>query len=170
MTKSLLDMQPISRTRRNHALEHATINVLSKKFPRVSIAGMSSPQGFTLIGDVTTEDVAEAAIEALKKLRDGDAGLAMHPNCGTNFAVSGIFAGLAAWLATLGSGKEFRRKLERLPLIILMATLAIVLTRPLGPLVQKRITTDSDPAGLELERIESYVRLGMRTHRVITRG
>jgi len=87
MNKSILDFQPISRTRRNHSLEHATIHVLSKKFPNVTLAGMSSPSGFTLIGDVATEDVAEAAIEALRRLREGESQLALHPNCGTNFAI-----------------------------------------------------------------------------------
>ncbi len=170
MRKSILDLQPISRTRRNHGLEHATIHILSKKSPNVKMGGMSSPSGFTLIGDVSTEDVAEAAIEALKKLRAGNADLALHPNCGTNFAISGMFAGLAAWLGTLGAGKEFRRRLERLPLMILLATMAVVITRPLGPLVQKEITTSGDPQGLELERVETFLRAGVRMHRVITRG
>ncbi len=170
MSKSILDLQPISRTRRNHGLEHATIHILSKKHPKVKMGGMSSPGGFTLIGDVSTEDVAEAAIEALKKLRAGHADLALHPNCGTNFAISGLFAGLAAWLGSLGAGKEFRRKVERLPLMILLATLALVLTRPLGPLIQKEITTTGDPQGLELERVETFLRMGVRMHRVITKG
>ena len=170
MIKSLLNLQPISRTRRNHALEHATIHVLSKRFPNVTLAGMSSPNSFTLIGDVSTEDVAEGAIEALKRLRNGEDELALHPNCGTNFAITGIAAGMAAWLGTLGSGKEIRRKLERLPLILLLATIAVIVTRPLGPLVQKQITTASDPEGLEIERIETSVRLGLHLHRVITRG
>jgi hypothetical protein len=170
MSKSILDLQPISRTRRNHGLEHATIHVLSKKHPHVKMGGMSSPNGFTIIGDVSTEDVAEAAIEALKKLRAGNADLALHPNCGTNFAISGMFAGLAAWFGTLGAGKEFRRKLERLPLIIFLAALAVVVTRPLGPLVQKQITTTGDPQGLELERVETSLRAGVRMHRVVTKG
>jgi len=170
MSKTILDFQPISRTRRNHGLEHATIHVLSKKHPHVNLGGMSYPHGFTIIGDVTTEEVAEAAIEALKKLRDGKAELALHPNCGTNVAVSGMFAGLAAWLGTLGAGKEFRRKLERLPLMIFLATLAVVITRPLGPLVQKQITTSGDPRGLTLEKVETSVRAGLRLHRVMTKG
>lgn len=170
MSKSILDFQPISRTRRNHGLEHATIHILSRKHRHTSLGGMSSPDGFTIIGDVSTEDVAEAAIEALKKLRMGEAELALHPNCGTNFAISGLFAGLAGWLGTLGAGKDFRRKLERLPLIIFLATLAVIVTRPLGPLLQKEITTSGDPQGLELERIETSIRGGFRMHRVITRG
>ncbi len=170
MKKSILDFQPISRTRRNHGLEHATIHVLSKKHPHVKLAGMSSPSGFTIMGDVTTEEVAEAAIDALKKLRAGEVELALHPNCGTNFAVTGMVAGLAAWIGTLGAGKAFRHKLERLPLMLALATLAVVVTRPLGPLVQKRITTTGDPQGLELERVESSIHAGLRMHSVITKG
>lgn len=170
MSNSLLDIYPISRTRRNHGLEHATMKVLSKKYPKLNLGGMSSPHGFTIVGDVTAEDVAEAAIEALKRLRAGEAELAQHPNCGTNFAVPGVFAGLAAWLGTLGSGKSFKRQLERLPLVISLATAALVLTYPLGPMIQKRFTTSGDPQGLELERVETTIRAGVRLNHVTTRG
>jgi len=170
MSNSILDLRPFSRLRRNHGLEHASIHILSRKHPDVTIGGMSTPIGFTIIGDVTSEEVAEAAIEALKKLREGQADLAQHPNCGTNFAISGAIAGLAAWLGTLGSDKNFKSKVERLPLLIMLSTSAFILTQPLGPIVQKRFTTASDPEGLELERVETFVRAGVRMHRVITRG
>lgn len=170
MSNSPLEINPISRLRRNHGLEHATIHVLGKKHPDVNFGGMSSPAGFTIIGDVSTEEVAEAAIVALKRLRAGKSDLAMHPNCGTNFAVSGAFAGLGAWFGTLGSGKSFKRKLERLPLALLLATIALVLTRRLGPVIQKNITTSGDPENLELQRVETVIRAGLRMHRVITSG
>jgi hypothetical protein len=170
MSNPILDFQPISRTRRNHGLEHATIHILSKKYPHVHLGGLSTPVGFTIFGEVPTEVVAEAAIEALKRLRKGEADLAIHPNCGTNFALSGMTAGAAAWMGSLGAGKRFKEKLERLPLMALLATIALILTRPLGPLVQKRITTTGDPQGLELERVETLVRAGVRMHRVLTKG
>ncbi|MBG0788083.1 MAG: hypothetical protein H0S79_23605 [Anaerolineaceae bacterium] len=170
MSDSLLDLKPVSRVRRNHGLEHATMHVLGKKFPHVALAGYSDPAGFTIVGNVTTEDVAEAAIEALKKLRNGEAQLATHKNCGTNFVVSGAFAGLAAWLGTLGAGKEFKKKLSRLPLMMLLASIALVVAQPLGPIVQKQITTSGDPEGLELVRVETAFRAGQRLHRVITEG
>lgn len=170
MSNLFLEFQPISRIRRNHGLEHATINVLSKKFPSFKLGGVSTPCGFFIVADLPTEAVAEGAIEALKRLRAGEANLAMHPNCGTNYAITGAVAGTAAWLGTLGSGKEFKRKLERLPLIILLATLSLILTRSLGPMIQKHITTASDPEGLELERVETVVRAGVRMHRILTRG
>ncbi len=170
MSKSILDLYPISRIRRNHGLEHATIHVLSRKFPAKSFSGISSPFGFTIIGDVTTEDVAESAIEALKKLRVGQVDLAMHPNCGTNYAIAGIMAGLGAWLGMIGAGDSTKKRLERLPLMMTLAMVTLVLTRPLGPYIQKKVTTTGHPDGLELTRVETAVRGGLRMHRVITRG
>lgn len=170
MSDSILDLKPISRVRRNHGLEHATMHVLGKKYPHIALAGYSDPIGFTIVGNVNTEDVAEAAIEGLKKLRGGEAQLATHKNCGTNFVVSGIFAGLAAWLGTLGAGKEFKKKLGRLPFIILLATIALVIAKPLGPMIQKQITTSGDPEALELVRVETAIRAGQKFHRVITEG
>lgn len=170
MSNSFVDFFPISRIRRNHGLEHATMKVLSAKYPTLKLGGMSSPHGFTIVGEVTTEDVADAAIEALKRLRAGETDLALHPNCGTNFAVPGAFAGLAAWLGTLGSGKRFKKQLERLPLMMVLATTALVLTYQLGPMLQKQVTTSGDPQGLELERVETSIRAGVRLHHVTTRG
>lgn len=170
MNNAKLNSGPISRVRRNHSLEHATIHILTKKFPKQSFSGMSTPMGFTIIGDVSPEDVADAAIEALKRLRAGEAHLAFHPNCGTNFAVPGLAAGLGAWLGSLGTDKKLKSKFDRLPLMVFLATLALILTRPLAPWVQKNLTTASNPEGLELDKVETIVRAGMRMHQVKTRG
>jgi uncharacterized protein YqhQ len=170
MSNTINIFKPISRVRRNHGLEHATLHILNKKFPKTQLGGISSPFGFTIVGDVTTEDVAEAAIDALKRLRAGEEDLAVHPNCGTNFAVPGVIAGLFAWLGTLGSDKRMKSKLERLPLLILLATFGLMLSRNLGPIVQKQFTTSGIPESLELARVETSVRAGIRFHRVFTRG
>lgn len=170
MSKSILDFPLITRTRRNHGLEHATLHVLAKKYPNVTMGGISSPKGFIIIGNVPTEDVAEAAIEALKRLRAGEAALTQHPNCGTNYVIAGIFAGLGAWLGVLGSGKGFKKKAHRLPLMILLATLALVLTRQVGPMVQKEITTSADPGDMELIRVETSLQTNLKIHQVITKG
>lgn len=170
MSQSIEKINPISRIKRNHGLEHATLHVLGKKFPKTAFGGISSPVGFTIIGEVSTEDVAEAAIEALKRLRDGEADLAQHDNCGTNFAVTGAIVGLFAWVGTIGSDKAFKKKLERLPLVMLLAVVGFMLARPLGPIIQKRITTSGQPGELELDRVETSVRAGLHLHRVITRG
>ena len=170
MNNAKLNARPISRLRRNHSLEHATIHVLSKKFPKLQFGGMSTPLGFTIIGAVTSEDVAEAVVEALKRLRAGESDLAYHPNCGTNYAIPGLAAGIAAWLGSLGTDKKFKSHLERLPLMIFLATVALVLSRPLAPWVQTNLTTAPHPDSLELDRVETFIRGGMYMHRVTTRG
>ncbi len=38
--------------------------------------------------------------------------------------------------------------------MMLLASIALVVTQPLGPIVQKQITTSGDPEGLELVRVE----------------
>jgi hypothetical protein len=167
---SLLDLPLISRVRRNHGLEHATLNLLSQKYPRRSMAGHSDFKGFWVLGNVSTEDVQATVEEALSRLRNGEHDLAVHPNCGTNFATAGVLAGSAAALSMFGAGKRVREKLERVPLAITMATLSLIAAQPLGLLVQERITTSGYPDGLEVVEIIPTRRGKLNAHRVITRG
>ena len=100
---TILDLPILSRIRRNHGLEHATISLLSQRFPYRRMAGYSFPGGFFLLGDVPTEQVREVVAQALSRMNNGERYLAVHPNCGTNFAVSGLLAGLLAWLGMAGA-------------------------------------------------------------------
>lgn len=170
MSNSILNFPPIARTRRNHGLEHATLHILARKYPNVTLGGISFPKGFAIIGNVPTEDVADAAIEALKRLQAGESELAQHPNCGTNYVISGIFAGLGAWLGSIGVGRGLQKKVRRLPVMILLATLALVLTRQVGPMVQREITTTGDPGEMELVRVETSLQTNLKIHQVITKG
>lgn len=167
--KSLLDWEPISRVRRNHALEHATLYMLGKKNPYRKVSGHSDRFGFHVLGDVSTEDLQAAVEEALTRLRAGEAQLAIHPGCGTNFAASGIAVGITTWLSMLNSGKKFRDQLERLPLAILLATIAMILSAPLGPFLQSRLTTNAHVGGLEITEIMLQQRGTLTVHRVKTR-
>jgi hypothetical protein len=160
----------LSRIRRNHGLEHATIHVLSEALPGRRLIGRSDLGGFWLLGEVGTEELAEAVQIALARLRGGEHNLAVHPNCGTNYVTYGAAAGIGAFAALTGAGPERRDKLERLPLAALLATLGLILAQPLAFRIQKRVTTSGYPDGL---RIVSVVRsdLGERTaHRIKTRG
>jgi hypothetical protein len=168
--QSVLDYPILSRIRRNHGLEHATLHILSQRFPRQALAGHSDTRGFWIVGDVPTEDIQQATQEALQRMRSGEGQLAIHPNCGTNFAASGILAGLAAFLAMLGAGRRFRDKLERLPLVATMATLALILAQPLGFYLQERVTTSGEPGALEVVEIKPSKRGRVVAHRVLTQG
>lgn len=159
----------LQATRRNHALEHATLQILARKHPGLTGGGYSDGRGFWIVGDLRTEEVLEAAEEALTRLKAGEHALAIHPHCGTNFAVSGLAAGLAAWLAMLpGTPRSLRQKVDRLPFIILLATLALILARPLGPLAQAYLTTERRPGSLRIQEVVRYPRKGIRLHRVRT--
>lgn len=160
---------PISLVRRNHALEHATLQVLARGRRTGRLAGYSTPRGFWVVGNVDIDDLQQAVNEAQQRLNNGERYLAIHPNCGTNFATTGLIAGLAAWLAMLGSGSSLRSRLDRLPLVAAMVTLAIILSQPLGPELQRRFTTDANLAGLRVVQIDRYVRGGLVVQRVLTR-
>jgi hypothetical protein len=158
----------INRIRRNHGLEHASIHVLTEKKPRRSIAGHSDSGGFWLIGDLTLEETRAAVEEALQRLRAGERQLAVHPNCGTNFVVSGAAAGLFGALSMTGAGNKRTALLERLPLAILLSTVALIASRPLGMRVQERVTTNGDPGNLQIIDIRQSRRGKLVMHRVET--
>lgn len=166
----LLELPVISRIRRNHGLEHATIHVLTEKKKRLAVAGHSDQKGFWILGEVGTEELLEAAQEALARLNNGERDLAVHPNCGTNFATYGIFAGLGAFLALAGSGNKFKDKLERLPLAAIFSTFALMLAQPLAYRLQREVTTSGRMYELKITRITRTF-IGNRTaHRIETKG
>ncbi len=166
----ILNQGSISHTRRNHALEHATLRVLGERNHNLMLAGYSDPRGFWIAGKVDTEELAAAVQEAQSRLRAGEHELAIHPNCGTNFATSGVLAGLVAWLAMLGVGKGLQRKLDRLPLVISLVTLALVIAGPLGPRMQRQFTTDAELGSLHVTTITVSERNGSPLHRIYTTG
>src|SRR5437588_8796691 len=75
------------RIRQNHALEHATITILSRVVPDLRVSARSSSSGFIIFGDVDLGQLRRALDEALQRLQAGEAELAIHPNCGTNLVV-----------------------------------------------------------------------------------
>jgi hypothetical protein len=164
---TLIDLPLISSLRRNHGLEHASLNLLARRFPNRRLAGISFPGGFYLLGDLRTEAVREAVYQALTSLQAGDRHLAVHPGCGTNYAATGVVAGLLAWLGMAGAHSR-REKLERLPLVIALVSLGVALSQPLGPMLQKRITTSGDPLGLSIQDIYRLTLGRLVLHRVVS--
>ena len=160
----ILDLPYILETRRNHALEHATLHMLARTH-KGSMAGHSNPTGFFLLGDFLTQDVWVNATEALERLREGEGGLAIHPGCGTNMATTALLAGTLAWLPLRGT-KSTLWRLLLLPIAAAFGVIGYSLSRPLGPWLQKNITTEANMGALQIIDIIP-VRKGV--HRVITR-
>jgi hypothetical protein len=166
----ILGMPAVSSIRRNHGLEHATLNILSQRYSGLNLAGHSSATGFWLLGDVPTEAVKSAVEEALQRMRAGEHNLAVHANCGTNFVTAGTVAGLAGALAMFGVGRRVKDKLERLPLAATLATLGLILAQPLGLMLQERVTTSGYPGSMEVIDIKATSRGRIKAHRITTRG
>jgi hypothetical protein len=170
LLSAVLETPVLSRIRRNHGLEHATLHVLAQRNPRLNMAGHSTAAGFRLAGNIPTEAVQSAVEEALTRLRAGERQLAIHPNCGTNFVTAGMLSGLAGASAMLGVGGRTRDKLERLPLAAMLATLALIAALPLGLQIQREVTTSGQPGELNVVSISRMERGGLVIHFVQTQG
>lgn len=160
----ILDLPFILETRRNHALEHATLHMLARTHTG-HMAGHSNPTGFFLFGNFSTQDVWAAATEALERLRSGESGLAIHAGCGTNLATTTLLAGTLAW-SVLRLAKSNLTRLLLLPIAVFFAVIGVLLARPLGPILQQRITTEADIGKMQIIDI---IPVRKNVHRVITR-
>lgn len=168
--KTLLNWGPVLRVRRNHALEHATFQVIAEKKFAGSLAGFSDTGGFWVFGEIDSEALVEAIEEARARLMAGEHRLAIHPNCGTNFAVAGIIAGFFGWLAMLRVGKNWKDRLDRLPNVKTMATLGMIIAQPLGPRLQQFVTTEANIGNLQPREVLCYQEKQPPAHRVLTSG
>lgn len=151
------------RIRQNHALEHATITILSGYIPDLRVSARSSSRGFIIFGDVDLGQLRRALDEALLRLQAGEAELAIHPNCGTNLAV-----GIS--LATLGTllGLTSARTRTRVASTAFSSVAGVMAARPLGQLVQKHLTTLPDLQGVRVSKIFRRKILGMTVVEVRT--
>jgi hypothetical protein len=165
-----LDSPLISRVRRNHGLEHATLHILAERHPGLPMAGHSDWRGFWIVGDLETADLSSAVDEALRRMNNGESQLAVHPFCGTNMVTAGVLAGGAAALAMFGAGRRLQDKLERLPLAMSLATLALIAAQPVGMALQQQVTTSGRPGNLQVISILPKAGGRVKTHRIVTEG
>lgn len=149
--RPVLETPYIRKTRRNHGLEHATIHLLSGRVKNLQMAGRSDSGGFVLIGDAPTEQIEWAVHEALRRMRAGEHGLAVHPNCGTNLVTTGFLAATISSAAMAGASR--RDVWNRLPLVTSLIMLVLVFGQPLGNSLQRHLTTEGDPGDLEIVSI-----------------
>ena len=162
----ILDVPFVRRIRQNHALEHATIHMLSHEGYRPRLFARSDWNGFVIAGNLETETVIAATQEALDLLQRGESGLAVHPRCGTNLATGGILAGSAAVFALSGRCRSPWDKFWRATLATLAA---LILARPVGLAVQERITTSPDLRDVRAADIRRFERNRTLVHKVRVR-
>jgi hypothetical protein len=174
LSRPILDLPVVRRTRRNHGLEHATIHVLSRRVKKLRMAGRSDSGGFFLWGDVPTETVEAAVREALRRMKAGEHDLAIHPNCGTNLVTTAFLGTSGAMLGLAGAGRK--NSWNRMPWVMGLMVASLIVGPILGTALQRDFTTDGDPADLEVVRIERSERALIPgrapavVHRVTTRS
>jgi hypothetical protein len=156
-------LKEILMLRQVHALEHATVWVLSEtrnaqtpitrptavQMDNELLGGLSTDQGFYLYGEVNISNLRRAVTLALHRLTNGEWDLAVHPRCGTNLSVAMLLtAGLVVGVNLI---LPFR-PIEQLIGMGLAATTASELAPDLGLIAQRYITT-AIPFNLAVENI-----------------
>lgn len=147
--------------RQVHALEHATVWILSntsnlqnasgsgKSQDNKTLGGLSTDRGFYLYGELDPLKLKPAVNLALSRLQRGEWNLALHPRCGTNSSVAIL---LTASMAMTAHFLLPREPLGQLLGLGLATTAATHLAPELGMLVQKYVTT-AVPFNLKLDKI-----------------
>ena len=151
------------QVRRNHALEHAAITIVTERHPSMFLQGRSNGRGFWIFGDIETEELRSAINEALSRLRMGEAELAIHPRCGTNLAIAAILSGMSAALAS-----QMRPRQNRFSYAVLASLASLMVSPSIGTTAQRHVTTLADLGNLQVDAIERRTFLGRRAHWVKT--
>ncbi|GAC1319475.1 MAG: DUF6391 domain-containing protein [Chloroflexota bacterium] len=151
------------RVRRNHALEHASITVITERFPHVFLRGRSNSHGFYIFGEIGTDELRSAIVEAARRLRHGEEELAIHPRCGTNLAVAAILTGLSATLAS-----QLKPRQNRFSYAILASLASLMVAPQVGTETQRHMTTLADLGDLQVDAVERKRFLGQEAHWVRT--
>ncbi len=151
------------RVRQNHALEHATISLITQRNPRSVLRGRSTANGFYVYGELEMHDLRECAAEALQRLRNGEPEMAIHPRCGTNLAVAGMMAGLSSVL--VGEIPPRRNRYSR---AVLASLVSLFFAPPVGMYVQKRFTTQTPSDTMSIVDIAQRGMFGNRSYFVRT--
>jgi hypothetical protein len=124
--------------RQNHALEHATINVIEEWYGPQRLSGHAAEDGFYIHGAADPRVVEEAARVGYGRLVAGEKELAVHKRCGTTIAAAN-FVSSAIFLALLLASGRFT---------LLNVVIALAMANLVGPFLgntlQAYVTTDWD--------------------------
>ena len=121
------------------------------------MGGYSTPGGFWVYGDMPSDDVTDAAQDALERLKAGESRLAISAYCGTNLAVGIAGAVLLAGLIR----KRVTSRAARVPLVAGAVLGALLARRTLGMAAQRELTTLSEVGDAEIQGVR---RMGFGRH------
>jgi hypothetical protein len=152
-------LQEFLTIRQVHALEHATVWILSnlgqnqnhdlESQDNETIGGLSTDKGFYLYGEVNSLQLKRAVHLALNRLQLGEWKLAIHPRCGTNASVAML---LTAGMAMTAHLLLPRGPIEQIVGLGVATTIANHVAPEIGMSVQRYITT-AIPFNLKIQEI-----------------
>lgn len=137
------------RMRQNHALEHATINILQQRHRVTGVVGMPAEDGFHIRGRVNPETVISATQEAIRRLRKGERELARSRRCPTSLAATQLFLAVTFLIIVLAIWREFT-----VPPIMIALLAGALLGPPVSPVLQRLLLIDPNPGALQFRDIE----------------
>ncbi len=130
--------------RKNHSLEHATVNILEKEYGCNKLAGYAEENGFYILGINDISAVEEAAQRGLALMKSGRKQLAIHTRCGTSMLVANFISAVIFLLLLLYTGY----------FSILNMVIAIIIANLLGPylgqILQRFVTTTPEIEEMEI--------------------
>jgi RecA/RadA recombinase len=153
------------RVRQNHALEHATITILSGMISNLSISAHSSADGFVIFGDVDLGLLRRAMDEALRRLQAGEAELAIHPDCDINMAVGMSLITLGAFFSLASNGKR-----TRIVAAAVSCMAGLMAAGSVGNYIQRHFATLSDLTDVRVTEIARRKFFGFTFMEVRTAG
>ncbi len=130
--------------RRNHALEHATVNVLEETYGQTHLAGYAVEDGFIIKGFFDSTLIYQAALVGLERIQNGEKELALHKRCGTSLAASNLVTSLIFIILLFST---HRASIWTVLLALFGGSFVGSL---LGPLTQRYITTATDLNSVEI--------------------
>jgi hypothetical protein len=145
------------------------MKVLAEKYKGIRMMGHSNPGGFILLADLPTELVTDAVLEARRRLQAGDAQLAIHPGCGTNYAASSLLAGSASFAILMALSRGKTPKWWHILIAALVAVPVYILSKPVGPRLQQ-FTTDAQIDELDVNLVTSQKTRNGFFHQISTRA
>ncbi|MGD9552692.1 MAG: DUF6391 domain-containing protein, partial [Candidatus Caldatribacteriota bacterium] len=135
--------------RRNHAIEHATINVLEEwAGSHLNISGLSREDGFYIAGIQNPELIERAALQGLNLLKQGNCHLAIHRRCGTDIAIANFVTALIFLILMIVTG------IISIFYILIALLISNLISPYLGEYVQKYFTTSCDVRNTEIVGLE----------------
>jgi len=143
--QQILAIASDKRTRRAHACEHATVNVLEESLgPLPGVGGVATKGGFYIWGaeHIHPNALIRAAQLGLARMKQGERDLAVHGRCGTSMLAARFVFGML-----------FATGHVSLATVLLALVASWWLGRPLGLLVQRYFTTAPDVGGLAITHV-----------------